>query len=118
MDFKAQILKDLKVFHNPGEFATMTRIWYNGNCYTVPIVIDHETAKDRKTLVNDHAEGINLAEALVYILMIWALCRKKAAISRLRKQGQSICTKSQNQIMKTGKLCWNWGRLLNDRSFC
>lgn len=67
MDFKAQILKDLKVFHNPGEFATMTRIWYNGDCYTVPIVIDHETAKDRKTLVNDHAEGINLAEALVYI---------------------------------------------------
>lgn len=67
MDFKEQILKDLKVFHNPGEFATMTRIWYNGGCYTVPIVIDHETAKDRKTLVNDHAEGINLAEALVYI---------------------------------------------------
>ena len=67
MDFKTQILKDLKVFHNPGEFATMTRIWYNGNCYTVPIVIDHETVKDRKTLVNDHAEGINLAEALVYV---------------------------------------------------
>ena len=63
MDFKAQILKDLKVFHNPGEFATMTRIWYNGNCYTVPIVIDHETAKDRM----EPAEGINLAEALVYI---------------------------------------------------
>lgn len=67
MDFKEQILKDLKVFHNPGEFATMTRIWYNGGCYTVPIVIDHETAKDRKTPSNDHAEGINLAEALVYI---------------------------------------------------
>ena len=67
MDFKAQILEDLKVFHNPGEFATMTRIWYGGCCYTVPIVIDHETARDRKTLVNDHAEGINLAEALVYI---------------------------------------------------
>lgn len=67
MDFKAQILEDLKVFHNPGEFATMTRIWYDGGCYTVPIVIDHETAKNRKTLVNDHAEGINLAEALVYM---------------------------------------------------
>lgn len=67
MDFKAQILEDLKVFHNPVEFATMTRIWYDGGCYTVPIVIDHETAKDRKTLVNDHAEGINLAEALVYM---------------------------------------------------
>lgn len=67
MDFKVQILEDLKVFHNPGEFATMTRIWYNGGCYTVPIVIDHETAKDRKTFANDHAEGINLVEALVYI---------------------------------------------------
>lgn len=67
MDFKAQILKDLKVFHNPGEFAAMTRIWYGDGCYTVPIVIDHEAVKDRKTLVNDHAEGINLAEALVYI---------------------------------------------------
>lgn len=67
MDFKAQVLQDLKVFHNPAEFASMTNIWYNGGCYTVPIMIDHETAKDRKTLVNDHAEGINLAEALVYI---------------------------------------------------
>lgn len=67
MDFKTQILEDLKAFHNPGEFATMTNIWYDGGCYTAPIVIDHETAKDRKTLVNDHAEGINLAEALVYI---------------------------------------------------
>jgi hypothetical protein len=67
MDFKAQILKDLIVFHNPGEFATMTRIWYRDICYTIPVIIDHETTKDRKTLVNDHAEGINFAEALVYI---------------------------------------------------
>lgn len=67
MDFKTQILKDLKVFHNPGEFATMTNIWYDSGSYTVPIVIDHETAKDRKMLANDHAEGINLAEVLVYI---------------------------------------------------
>lgn len=67
MDFKTQILKDLIVFHNPEEFATMTRIWYRDICYTIPIIIDHETTKDRKTLVNDHAEGINFAEALVYI---------------------------------------------------
>jgi hypothetical protein len=67
MDFKAQILKDLKVFHNPGEFATMTNIWYDGGYYTVPVIIDHETAKDRKTPSNDHAEGINFAEAIVYI---------------------------------------------------
>ena len=67
MDFKAQILKDLKVFHNPGEFATMTRIWYGGGCYKIQIVIDHETARDRKTLVDAHAEGISLPEAIVYI---------------------------------------------------
>lgn len=67
MDFKAQILEDLKVFHNLKEFATMTNLWYDGGCYTVPIIIDHETTKDRKTLVNDHAEGINLTEALVYL---------------------------------------------------
>ena len=67
MDFKAQILEDLKVFHNPGEFATMTNIWYGGRCYKVPVVVDHETARDRKTLAGDHAEGINFAEALLYI---------------------------------------------------
>ncbi len=67
MDFKTQILEDLKIFYNPEEFATMTNIWYDGARYTVPIIIDHETVKDRETLVNDHAEGINFAEAFVYI---------------------------------------------------
>jgi len=67
MDFKAQILEDLKVFHNPAEFATMTSIWYDGDSYKVPIVIDHETAKDRTMPASDHAEGINLAEVLVYM---------------------------------------------------
>ena len=46
MDFKAQILEDLKVFHNLKEFATMTNLWYDGGCYTVPIIIDHETTKE------------------------------------------------------------------------
>ncbi len=67
MDFKTQILEDLKIFYNPKEFATMTNIYYDGVCYTIPIIIDHETVKDRETLVNDHAEGINFAEAFVYI---------------------------------------------------
>ena len=35
MDFKAQIIKDLKVFHNPGEFAEMMCIWYEGQQYEV-----------------------------------------------------------------------------------
>lgn len=67
MDFKAQILKDLKVFHNPGEFGTMTNIWYCGERYTVPIVIDHEAAQERKKKIDDHGEGINQIEALVYM---------------------------------------------------
>lgn len=67
MDFKTQIIKDLEVFHNPGEFATMTNIWYGGREYTVPVVIDHEAAMDRQRLRDDHAEGINRIEALVYI---------------------------------------------------
>lgn len=67
MDFKTQLLNDLKVFHDPKEFATITNIWYNGINYTLPILIDHETIKGRKTLINDHGEGVNLAEALAYI---------------------------------------------------
>lgn len=67
MDFKAQIIEDLKVFHNPGEFAEMTDIWYEGQRYTVPAVIDHLTETDRKKLQTDHAEGIYRAEAVLYI---------------------------------------------------
>ncbi len=67
MDFKTQILKDLKVFHNPEEFATITKIWYNGSCYTIPIIIDHETVKDRTIRVDDHIEGINQVEAILYL---------------------------------------------------
>jgi len=67
MDFKAQILEDLKVFHNLGEFGTVTNLWYDGSKYTIPIVIDHEIVKDRKSLMNDHAEGINRVEVTIYL---------------------------------------------------
>ncbi len=67
MDFKAQIIKDLKVFHNPGEFAEMTDIWYEGKLYTVPAVIDHLTEADRQQPGGDHSEGIYRAEAMLYI---------------------------------------------------
>lgn len=67
MDFKTQLLKDLSVFHNPSEFAVMTKIWYGGMHYTIPIVIDHEEATDRKRLRDDHAEGIHQIDATVYI---------------------------------------------------
>ena len=67
MDFKAQVIKDLKTFHNPGEFAEMMNIWYGGELYTVPAVIDHLTETDRKEIRTDHAEGIYRAEAMLYI---------------------------------------------------
>ena len=67
MDFKAQIIKDLKTFHNPGEFAEMMCIWYDGKQYTVPAVIDHLTEADRQQPGGDHSEGIYRAEVMLYI---------------------------------------------------
>lgn len=67
MDFKAQIMKDLKVFHNPGEFAEMMNIWYAENLYTVPAVLDHLTEADRQQPSGDHSEGIYRTEAMLYI---------------------------------------------------
>ena len=67
MDFKAQIIEDLKTFHNPGEFAEMMCIWYDGQQYEVPAVLDHLTGTDRQQPGGDNAEGIYRAEAMLYI---------------------------------------------------
>lgn len=67
MDFKTQIIRDLKVFNNPAEFAAMVNMWYDGKTYTIPAVIDHKAAEDRKRLQGDNAEGISEIEALLYI---------------------------------------------------
>lgn len=39
MDFKAQIAKDMAVFNNTSEFATVTNLWYEGEQYTVPVYL-------------------------------------------------------------------------------
>ncbi len=67
MDFKAQLIEDLKTFHNPGEFAETMTIRYDGELYTVPAVLDHLTGDDRKRQGGDNAEGINRIEAVLYI---------------------------------------------------
>ena len=67
MDFKAQIIEDLKVFHNPEEFAEVMCIWYDGQQYEVPAVLDHLMGTDRQKPGGDHAEGIYRAEAMLYI---------------------------------------------------
>ena len=68
-DFKALLDSDMKVFHNPAEFAHEINIWYLEKKYTVPVIIDHTAAEDRKKLENDHAEGIYRANCLVYIAL-------------------------------------------------
>ena len=67
MDFKTQVIEDLKTFHNPGEFAEMMCIWYDGQQYEVPAVLDHLTGTDRQQPGGDNAEGIYRAEAMLYI---------------------------------------------------
>jgi len=69
-DFKAQIIKDMAVFHNPGEFATKTNIWYQDKRYTVPLVLDHEAAAERNRSGSDNAEGVNRIDALAYIALV------------------------------------------------
>ena len=67
MDFYAQIIKELKVFDTPGEFGVMMCIWYDGQQYEVPAVLDHLTGTDRQKPGGDNAEGIYRAEAMLYI---------------------------------------------------
>ena len=56
MDFKAQLASDMKVFHNCGEMATMTDIWYQGKKHYLPIIIDHTAADERQRGNGDNAD--------------------------------------------------------------
>lgn len=104
MDFKAQLASDMKVFHNCGEMATMTDIWYQGKKHYLPIIIDHTAADERQRGNGDNAEGINRASCLVYMSLYEFGCvPKKDASLKLTKPGQSICITFQKQTARTGK---------------
>ena len=78
MDFKAQIIEDLKTFHNPEEFAEMMCIWYDGQQYEAPAVLDHLTGTDRQRPGGDNAEGYTeRRQCYICLMRIWELCRKK-----------------------------------------
>ena len=96
MDFKAQLASDMKVFHNCGEMATMTDIWYQGKKHYLPIIIDHTAADERQRGNGDNAEGICR-------YMILVAFPKKDASLKLTKPGQSICITFQKQTARTGK---------------
>lgn len=101
MDFKAQLVADMAVFHNPGEFAHVTRMWYNGTEYTVPAVIDHTAAADRQKPSTDHAEGITRVDAVVYIsLSDLGFLPKQGMIIELEEAGavnMYMITKSDHE---------------------
>ena len=66
--FKAQVKRDIKkVFNNAAEHADITQVEYNGVQYKIPIVIDHDGARDRQRPSSDHADGIFIADMTVYI---------------------------------------------------
>ena len=57
MDFKAQLAADMRVFHNPAEFATVAGFYYDREWYEVPVVLDHEAAAERQRPGGDNAPG-------------------------------------------------------------
>ena len=69
MNFKAQLEKDMAVFHNAEEFANITGFWYDREWYEAPAVIDHEAAAERQRQSGDNAEGITKIEAVVYVAL-------------------------------------------------
>ncbi|GHU42212.1 hypothetical protein FACS1894111_05760 [Clostridia bacterium] len=67
--FKKQAKRDIKaVFHNTDEHADKITVGYNGKTYpNIPIVIDHEGARERTKPSSDHADGVFVADLTVYL---------------------------------------------------
>lgn len=66
--FKDQLNRDLRnVFHNLNEFAEMEQLIYDGNLYTIPIIVDDDTSSDRKILADDNGLGVFMADLLLFI---------------------------------------------------
>jgi hypothetical protein len=68
MNFKDVVARDIKtVFHNSNEFAETQTVVYNGKEYTIPVILDHTEATERKKTIHDNAEGIFKVDAVAYI---------------------------------------------------
>lgn len=67
MNFKEQLKRDVKdIFHNANEFAEEKEIYYNGNYYNIPVILDYEGAQDRKKPSNDNVDGVFLVDVKMY----------------------------------------------------
>lgn len=69
IDFKSQLAKDMKVFHNVKEMAVQLNVCYQGKDYYIPVVMDHTEAKNRKQSASDHADGIFEVDAVAYMAL-------------------------------------------------
>ena len=67
MDFKAQLAADMRVFHNPAEFATIAGFYYDREWHEVPVVLDHEAAAERQRPGGDNPPGQYRLEAVAYV---------------------------------------------------
>lgn len=68
MNFKELVERDVKgVFHNTGEFAEETEVYYNGNSYNIPVILDYEGAQDRKKPSSDNVDGVFRVDAKMYV---------------------------------------------------
>lgn len=65
MDFKSQLLNDMKIFHNTKEMAEKMEIVYLGSRKTVAAIL--ESAEEVARSKNDPAQGINEIDSILYV---------------------------------------------------
>jgi hypothetical protein len=90
------VRRDVKtVFHNTAEFAEKTEIAYNGRTYNIDAMLDYTGTEYRKAPSGDHAEGVFLADAKLYI--------PESDINPPPRPGRNIKVgKKDFRIVKTG----------------
>lgn len=68
MSFKEMVAADIhNVFLNPGEFAEIRTIEYDGERYEdIPITLSGPTEADRQQRADDHAEGLYRVSAVLH----------------------------------------------------
>ena len=65
MDFKSQLLDDMKTFHNAKEMAEKIEITYQGSRKVVAAIL--ESAEEIARQKNDPAQGINEIDSILYV---------------------------------------------------
>ncbi len=85
MSFKEMVAADIhNVFLNPGEFAEVRTVEYDGERYEdIPITLSGPTQEERKQTVTDHTQGLYRISAVLH-------CAHSDLGGNYPKQGQRI----------------------------